>query len=174
MQTNKKCSTCKKERPLAEFYPDRTRNSVSRRCKQCEKCRARGRDRKEYARRYYQEHEKIISARQKKYFKVNKSRILRDVWIRGLRTKYGLSKESYQNMLDSQGRVCAICGKKDRKRKRLCVDHDHKTGRIRGLLCSMCNRILGMANDDAKFLKTATDYLIKEIDDDNRQKETQS
>lgn len=54
-----------------------------------------------------------------------------------LRQKYGLTLEDYDKMLNSQNGVCFIC--KERKRRRLAVDHDHSTGRIRGLLCDVCN-----------------------------------
>ncbi len=57
--------------------------------------------------------------------------------------KWGLSETDYQNMVDSQDNLCAICGQVERQNKALAVDHDHDTGEIRGLLCSYCNVRLG-------------------------------
>lgn len=58
-----------------------------------------------------------------------------------LKRLYGVSKEQYEGMLSKQGGCCAIC-KRPPKRYRLAVDHDHKTGKVRGLLCSPCNLVL--------------------------------
>jgi len=57
-----------------------------------------------------------------------------------LKYLYGLTIDSYTALLDKQGERCAICRSPDR---RLVVDHDHQTGRVRGLLCNRCNNHLG-------------------------------
>jgi Recombination endonuclease VII len=56
------------------------------------------------------------------------------------RTKYGMEQEDYDELLESQGGRCAICG---RPFGRVCIDHDHATGQVRGLLCNLCNSRLG-------------------------------
>lgn len=71
--------------------------------------------------------------------------------------RYGISKESYQELLEKQQGVCAICF--NSCSKALAVDHDHKTGVIRGLLCNKCNRGLGYLQDDLTLLRRAIDYL---------------
>ena len=73
---------------------------------------------------------------------------------------YGINAEIYQQIFDYQGGVCYICLSKSVKR-RLAVDHDHKTGEVRGLLCRRCNRdILGhFARDQVDVLQRAIDYL---------------
>ncbi len=74
--------------------------------------------------------------------------------------KFGLAGKEYQLILDIQGRVCAICGASvSDNGKRLAIDHDHKTGRIRGLLCNGCNVGLGMFRDNPKILRKAIRYL---------------
>jgi hypothetical protein len=78
-----------------------------------------------------------------------------------LKHRYNLSVEQYEGMLATQGGVCAICGRPPR-RNRLAVDHCHATGRIRGLLCSPCNRFLGHLRDSPALLKRAAKYLLKE------------
>jgi len=66
-----------------------------------------------------------------------------------LRRKYGITSEDYERMLKEQKGGCAICGSTPKKR-RLAVDHNHKTGRIRGLLCFPCNYGIGWLKDNAK------------------------
>jgi len=75
---------------------------------------------------------------------------------------YGITIEAYNLLLEWQGGVCYICRKPSRVR-RLAVDHDHKTGKVRGLLCRRCNReILGyFANDQIDVFQRAIDYLTE-------------
>lgn len=78
----------------------------------------------------------------------------RRVWLH-----YGITYDEYELLLACQDFRCAICLGRPRKNA-LSVDHDHKTGEIRGLLCSRCNhRLLGSANDDPARLRKAADYL---------------
>lgn len=70
----------------------------------------------------------------------------------------GVDDARYRAMLEAQGGGCAICGSKPRTR-RLHVDHDHKTGRVRGLLCFPCNRLLLIGGVTAAKLDAAADYL---------------
>lgn len=75
-----------------------------------------------------------------------------------LRQKFGITLEDYNNMLTSQNGVCAICGQLDGKRS-LAVDHCHKTGKVRGLLCRRCNVSIGLLEDNTIFLLNAVRYL---------------
>lgn len=73
--------------------------------------------------------------------------------------KYGITEEQYEQILEAQAGKCAICLKKPRTR-RLAVDHNHKTGKIRGLLCSRCNHgLLGHAHDSIAVVERALEYL---------------
>lgn len=77
---------------------------------------------------------------------------------------YGLSLEEYEDLLRSQDHRCGICGSPDPRRKNgetgnWCVDHDHRTGRVRGLLCHPCNRGIGALGDNIQILKAAVAYL---------------
>jgi hypothetical protein len=89
-----------------------------------------------------------------------------------LRYKFGITIEDYNRILDSQGGTCAICDRKNSTRKKgthnkqaipmaLSVDHDHKTGKIRGLLCNGCNTCLGRFRDDPALFEKAIEYLKK-------------
>jgi len=75
---------------------------------------------------------------------------------------YGLTLEDYDDLFESQGGGCAICGSKSPKTPRngrFCIDHNHETGEIRGLLCAPCNRALGLFGDDPKTINRAVQYL---------------
>lgn len=68
---------------------------------------------------------------------------------------FGLSDADYLSMLEKQNKLCAICF----NGRKLCVDHCHKTGRIRGLLCRQCNTVLGNSYDNRAVLQSAIEYL---------------
>ncbi|SRR5258708_2337526 len=67
--------------------------------------------------------------------------------------------EEYETSLNKQFGLCAICGKPPKQGRRLCIDHCHKSGVIRQLLCDACNHLLGCAQDDPEILRKAIDYL---------------
>jgi hypothetical protein len=102
---------------------------------------------------------------QKNYDKIYKeaNKEKATIWYRAshLRTEYGLTLEEYDILLKSQNNVCAICGKESKK-KAMCVDHDHVTGKIRGLLCDLCNTGLGAFHDNPKLVAIAAEYLIQQ------------
>lgn len=69
-----------------------------------------------------------------------------------------LSDNEYRTLLEAQGGICAICGRKP-EGQRLVVDHDHKSGRVRGLLCRSCNLGIGLFEDDPNRLKAALEFI---------------
>lgn len=75
--------------------------------------------------------------------------------------KYGITPTEYDAMLESQGGACAVCKQDDRDRlgRRLHVDHDHISGRVRGLLCTRCNNAIGHARENPGRLRALADYL---------------
>ncbi len=89
----------------------------------------------------------------------------RAVSRKSLLAKYGVTPERFDAMLAEQGGVCKTCGKKpdvptnQHGRLGFVVDHDHVTGKVRGLLCPKCNLILGLANDDPELLVSCSKYL---------------
>lgn len=72
-----------------------------------------------------------------------------------LKHRYGITLEIYEQMKLQQNGLCKICNRE----KKLFVDHCHKTGKIRGLLCGKCNKGLGHFFDNKDYLKSAIDYL---------------
>ena len=80
---------------------------------------------------------------------------------RRLRKNYTLTITEFNELLTSQNKRCAICSslKAGGKNNQWAVDHDHKTGLVRGILCHKCNRGLGHFDDDVKLLVNAIEYL---------------
>ena len=77
---------------------------------------------------------------------------------------YGITLEEYLDLAEAQHFVCKLCGKENfamgmNHSGCLVVDHDHKTGNVRGLLCHNCNRALGLFQDDPELLFRASQYL---------------
>uniref|UniRef100_A0A6H1ZAQ2 Putative recombination endonuclease VII n=1 Tax=viral metagenome TaxID=1070528 RepID=A0A6H1ZAQ2_9ZZZZ len=96
-----------------------------------------------YSRKYRIEYPEKVSAIQRK------CKLLRE---------YGITMEDYDKMFMTQHGKCAICGSLPNS-KRLSIDHDHNTGKVRGLLCVKCNSMLSYAQDDVAILAKAQDYL---------------
>lgn len=96
----------------------------------------------------------------KRWQETNKSRkalLSRKSW---LKKAYGLTPEQYEELEVLHEGKCAICETApSTKRKSLDIDHCHQLGHVRGLLCSKCNKLLGMANDKVSILKAAIMYL---------------
>jgi len=105
---------------------------------------------------YYKNREDHLKSRREKY-KENpeKHKAL------NLEIKYGISLDEYNQMLLKQNEVCAICNMNCKSGRSLAVDHCHKTGKIRGLLCSNCNNGIGRFNDSIELLKESIKYLEK-------------
>lgn len=84
-----------------------------------------------------------------------------------LKSKYGITLEQYNDLLKKQNGVCAICLSLETRTYKnknivvesLCVDHDHETGKIRGLLCHKCNSALGLFMESEESLEKAINYL---------------
>lgn len=81
------------------------------------------------------------------------------------KNRYGLSLKDYNLLSKAQRHKCGICSSKQGEHKRsLSVDHDHNTGKIRGLLCLHCNTALGGFKDNIDLLDKAKDYLQRSLD----------
>lgn len=138
-------------------------------------------------REYYQENAEAIKAQVREYTRANKDKIsqyhksyyrenrdellvTRQIYASGhrdeiedyrLRAAYGISLAQYEEMLVAQDGRCRICGsdKADSRGRSLHVDHDHATGRVRGLLCNQCNHAIGLLQDSPERFERAADYL---------------
>lgn len=79
-----------------------------------------------------------------------------------LKKDFGMTLENYSSLFERQNGLCAIC-QKEEKKKRLSIDHDHKTKKVRGLLCSQCNSAIGLFSDNIVLMKNAIAYLKKAV-----------
>ncbi len=74
---------------------------------------------------------------------------------------YDITVEDYDKLFADQGGVCAICGASPGKKK-LAIDHNHKTGKVRGLLCMSCNVVLGHTDENIEILEDIIAYIKKD------------
>jgi Recombination endonuclease VII len=111
---------------------------------------------RERARRYREAHQKEINKRARARYQAKKHDSASPARTAQLR-RYGITPAEYDALLEKQGGACAICRK--RSKGRLCVDHCHVTGMVRGLLCNECNGALGYLKDDQASLVAALAYL---------------
>lgn len=157
MQKTLVCLACKKRKPMSKFYNEKSgRHGKRQPCKTCS------------------------DAKQRIYYEKNKEKIYayRLSWARSrpdsqrnsqLLRKYGISLEEYHALLEQQGGVCAICGRKEsavdsrwKKLRSLAVDHCHSNGHVRGLLCQKCNHGLGHFRDMPEVMIEAAYYLLED------------
>lgn len=144
------CNRCRQEKPLTEFYRElrkgRRPNTFKPTCKTC------------------------IRALTEEWRKNNPDRVRVQVdRARGSHRKraYGVTPFQYEAMLKAQNGTCAICCQPERRRSKkwvtreLCVDHDHATGKVRGLLCSDCNVAISLLRENPELLDAARDYLLR-------------
>lgn len=160
----KVCSACKETKSLAEFKPKSTGRGTGyeARCRSCLRLARQKyyRDNKERWRDY----DAAPGRREYKAEWYQKSaRTYRD---RNLRRHYGITIEQYEEMLQAQDGVCAICKRPEKALNRgvptvLHVDHHHGTGKVRALLCSDCNRGLGCFQENEDYLRAALAYLTE-------------
>lgn len=138
-RASKLCPECGSEKPIDDFGLDRYKPDGRRGyCKPCEVVRGRA-----YAVR-------------------NPERVRRNARASRLRTKYGLTPEDFDALLAAQGHRCAICSADEAAVSgRWVVDHCHKTGRVRGILCNRCNRGIGRLGDDPFRIRVAAAYLAQ-------------
>lgn len=145
--TDKRCPKCGETKNRAEFGKDNaTKDGHACHCKVC----------RSFRKRIYDATPKGRAV--KKASNIKQSR-------KGRLKRYGITPQIYKEMLDNQGGVCAICGvredivKKSGRVQRLSIDHCHRTGEVRGLLCSRCNVGLGNFEDDIDIMASAISYL---------------
>ena len=80
--------------------------------------------------------------------------------------KYGITRSAFESMLLGQGGVCAICKTDKWGDRRPAIDHDHRTGEIRGILCFRCNLALGLLDDEPGRVMAAFEYLQRDWKDE--------
>jgi hypothetical protein len=133
------CKTCKEEKDFTEYYHQKgCRDGIRPVCKKC------------------------VLINNKKFAKANPERHRKNRRNAGLRYLYGIGNKEYEEMKEKQGHRCGICmDHEDDLNKRLVVDHCHKSGKVRALLCDSCNVGLGKFKDESSRLFDAHQYLLE-------------
>jgi len=120
---------------------------------------------KEYKRKWNQSHGTAYH-RERYHARKNDPEFKRIKWAAKIYTLYRLREADYQALLNTQDSKCAICHIEFTDSP--CIDHDHETGKVRGLLCWNCNVGIGSLKDDPKILQSAIDYLVYNDKDEKR------
>jgi len=108
---------------------------------------------------YRAKNKEKLKSKNREYYKNNGERVRACARKSKMIRKYGITPEVYKDMFVYQEGACAICGTPPPIDRKLAVDHDHLTGKVRGLLCQKCNVVLGGANDSIEILTKAIKYL---------------
>lgn len=138
MTIYKQCRVCQVTQPSTQFYKRaRSKDGLQSTCKKCMNKASYNSRRKTYG-------DPVKTLKRKQ---------------RQLQRKYGLTAEEYDGLLDVADGRCPICRKETRK---LVVDHDHTTGKVRGLICAGCNTGLGFFEDSVDSLTNAILYLERQ------------
>jgi hypothetical protein len=142
VRTEKKCPHCNEIKDITEFRPDKKRlkdgNGVSSYCKTCTKKKDREKYYSNLGRRTRHENNR-------------------------LKRMYGLSLEELEAKIVNQDNKCAICGEElVRSKNKTCLDHDHVTGKARGVICFKCNITIGFIEKTPELVKPILTYLDNE------------
>ncbi|MGH2756000.1 MAG: endonuclease VII domain-containing protein [Actinomycetota bacterium] len=163
MTDEKICVKCGVQKPLTEFYKQAgLRDGHRNDCKACIAKRVRENYRRNpepfirRTQRWRARHPKRYQELLERNRTVNRERRREQARVSHLRRAYGLSIEVYGFLCVAQANRCAVCRTEVEK---LHVDHEHGTGRVRGLLCGKCNKAIGLLNDDPELLRVASRYL---------------
>lgn len=154
----KHCKTCGEDKPIEEFHKHaKSSDGHQHECKACQTSRAK---------KWRRANPASASASSRRHReKLRDSGELAERTRRyNLKSTYGITPEQYDEMLASQNGVCAICQGPpalSNNSGRFHVDHDHETGRVRGLLCGHCNTGMGMYRDSIALLWKAMLYLVR-------------
>jgi hypothetical protein len=158
----KQCNKCPTPKDLKEFSKlKKSKDGHHATCKECLNSSRRAKylsnpEIRNKAIKHQHEWRKNNPDKVKKWEKENPEKYLDGQ----LRRKFGIGFDQYLSMKESQDSRCAICKKHQNEfNEMFCVDHDHLTGKIRGLLCRKCNSGIGLLQDSLDIVKSAAEYL---------------
>lgn len=166
MDKTKVCGHCKKRKKLSEFSTNPChKDGINNWCKTCvsdynKKWRIEHTKKyKEYKRKYWEKNKEVLKKKRQEYKRKNKIAIK----IGKIQHRLKISKNEATRLYNlTINGVCAICGKPESlSRQSISIDHNHNTGKIRGLLCSKCNTAIGYFGENIKYLQNAIKYLQK-------------
>ncbi len=165
---SKICSDCKEDISLSQYYFRKSTNSPLSYCKKCSnirtnKYRKKNPDKLKIIKKREREKNWERCRKEQKYWREMNSEYLKNNRPKYSRYKqmewnYGISKEEFLALYIRQNKSCAIC-KKFFSKNKLHIDHNHKTNKVRGLLCMHCNFGIGHFKEDNSLLIGAIQYL---------------
>lgn len=147
----KTCTKCQQEKPKTAFYKRKGSKEGCGYTSKCKECLSI------YIKEWRKPHVERLKKEKLEWRQVPENQ--RRKRSNELSHKYGITLEQYEEMAEAQGHVCKIC-KSPPKKKSLHVDHNHATGKVRGLLCSMCNSIY-VNNHTIDTAKAVYEYLLE-------------
>jgi len=155
--------TSKYKRYQMEYYIKNKEKIVKRTKKYAEEHRNEKREKNKI---YRDNNKKKFQIKHKLYYQANKEKF-QTRYLRSYRKrKYGIDEVQFNKLLSEQGGVCLICQKGETNHDfrtgeliKMSIDHDHVTGKNRGLLCGKCNRAIGLFEDNPILLRKAAEYL---------------
>ena len=163
----KKCIRCGVEKPLSEFtFHNREKGQHRNFCHDCEKNWIRQYHKspqgKEKGQEWIANNKEKIEEYKRLYrqdaIKQERSKVYHRA--RWLKENFNMTVDDYMVMYETQKGQCAICGSdQNGNRKNFCIDHEHETGKVRGLLCHNCNVSVGLMKDSPALLRQAAEYL---------------
>jgi Recombination endonuclease VII len=163
------CNRCNESKDFTQFHKKKfVENQYYAYCKKCNNIMSN---------EWKKAHREKVRQKYKIYYRKNSEKIIKDCrqWRKenphkvldiNLKRNYGITLEQYKILFTKQNGKCAICKKEEslfdtryKKIKRLCVDHCHNTGKVRGLLCHNCNIGIGLFEDSKENMQNAVKYL---------------
>lgn len=144
----KTCRACKETKPYDQFFKDKAfSDGYYSRCKTCKTASTMA---------WRKDNKEAYNAGMRAYAKKNRRKL-------HYQAAYDMTVEEYQQRLIGQNNVCATCPRSPNEKKPLVVDHDHVTGKVRGLLCYNCNRLVALLDDPA-LLERMSEYKARNTD----------
>jgi hypothetical protein len=167
------CYKCKIEKPITDFNKNQNDkfgfNSICRDCQKIYKrewVKLNKKKISKYMQDYRKNHSKKLNKMNKAWRNSHTEHLKKYRNNQDIKFLYNITREEYNNILNKQNGVCAICGNQEiiihgvtKQIMKLSVDHNHKTGKVRGLLCGHCNKALGGFKDNQEILNRAILYL---------------
>lgn len=167
----KACSKCKEVKPLEEFYVDsRHKDGRKGSCKKCYSAQAKAGltanperqvAKRARGRQWHAANPERTSTNGQRWRAANPEHNKKKNRRWELHTKYGITPEQFDDLLAAQNGECACCytSEPGGQWDTFCIDHDHTTGKIRGLLCHRCNLAIGMLGDSLEGVERAMEYM---------------
>ena len=148
----KECTKCKEIKPLTEYY-NHVKHGPRPACKACTKLESA---------KNWKNNKANIDKKNREWRAANPNKVYKIMRKVRLKRKYNITPETFDLMLKNQGNKCRICGLDQKDSGRIfVVDHSHKTGKVRSILCDSCNTALGLLKENPDTIESMRQYSIE-------------